>query len=161
DVAYGIRRADDLAAVVAFFEARNGRLHGFRFKDWGDHKSGLPSAAISPKDQEIGTGNGSLTEFALLKRYSSGAQSWTRAIAKPVAGTVRVALGGVEQMSGWTVDTTTGVVTFDTAPAAGVAVTAGFAFDVPVRFDTDALDVTLDLERLGSITSIPLLEIRR
>ena len=71
------------------------------------------------------------TEFALLKRYSSGAQSWTRAIAKPVAGSVRVALGGVEQMSGWTVDTTTGVVTFDTAPAAGVAVTAGFAFDVP------------------------------
>ena len=161
DVAYGIRRADDLAAVVAFFEARNGRLHGFRFKDWADYKSGLPSQAISPTDQEIGTGNGSLTEFALLKRYSSGAQSWTRAIAKPVAGSVRVALGGVEQMSGWTVDTTTGVVTFDTAPAAGVAVTAGFAFDVPVRFDTDALDVTLDLERLGSITSIPLLEIRR
>ena len=161
DVAYGIRRADDLAAVVAFFEARGGRLHGFRFKDWGDYRSALPSAAISPNDQEIGTGNGSLTEFALLKRYSSGAQSWTRAIAKPVAGSVRVALGGVEQMSGWTVDTTTGVVTFDTAPAAGVAVTAGFAFDVPVRFDTDALDVTLDLERLGSITSIPLLEIRR
>jgi uncharacterized protein (TIGR02217 family) len=161
DVAYGIRRADDLAAVVAFFEARNGRLHGFRFKDWGDYKSGLPSTAISPTDQEIGTGHGSLTEFALLKRYSSGAQSWTRAIAKPVAGSVRVALAGVEQMSGWTVDTTTGVVTFDTAPAAGVAITAGFAFDVPVRFDTDALDVTLDLERLGSITSIPLLEIRR
>jgi len=161
DVAYGIRRADDLAAVVAFFEARNGRLHGFRFKDWGDYKSGLPSAAISPNDQEIGTGNGSLTEFALLKRYSSGAQSWTRAIAKPVAGSVRVALGGVEQMLGWTVDTTTGVVTFDTAPAAGLAITAGYAFDVPVRFDTDALDVTLDLERLGSITSIPLLEIRR
>ncbi len=44
DVAYGIRRADDLAAVVAFFEARNGRLHGFRFKDWGDYKSCLPSA---------------------------------------------------------------------------------------------------------------------
>ena len=161
DVAYGIRRADDLAAVVAFFEARNGRLHGFRFKDWADHKSGLPSAAISPTNQEIGTGNGSLTEFALLKRYSSGAQSWTRGIAKPVAGTVRVALGGVEQISGWSIDTTTGVVTFDTAPAAGVAVTAGFAFDVPVRFDTDALDVRLDLERLGSITSIPLLEIRR
>ena len=161
DVAYGIRRADDLAAVVAFFEARGGRLHGFRFKDWGDYRSALPSAAISPNDQEIGTGNGSLTEFALLKRYSSGAQSWTRAIAKPVAGSVRVALGGVEQMSGWSVDTTTGVVTFDGAPAEGVAITAGFEFDVPVRFDTDALDVTLDLERLGSITSIPLLEIRR
>jgi uncharacterized protein (TIGR02217 family) len=161
DVAYGIRRADDLAAVVAFFEARNGRLHGFRFKDWGDHKSCLPSQASSATDQAIGSGDGALTVFQLVKRYASGGQSWTRTITKPVAGTVRIALDGVEQASGWSVDTTTGIVTFDTAPATGVAVTMGFEFDVPVRFDTDALDVILDLERLGSITSIPLVEIRR
>lgn len=161
DVAYGIRRADDLAAVVAFFEARNGRLHGFRFKDWADHKSCLPSQTPGPADQPVGTGDGATTTFQLVKRYASGGQTWVRTITKPVVGTVRVALDGVEQASGWSVDTTTGVATFDTAPAAGVAVTAGFAFDVPVRFDTDALDVTLDLERLGSITSIPLLEIRR
>ena len=96
-----------------------------------------------------------------MKHYASGAQSWTRAIAKPLATSVCIALGGVEQPSGWSVDTTTGVVSFGAAPGAGVAITAGFEFDVPVRFDTDALDVTLDLERLGSITSIPLLEIRR
>ena len=155
DVAYGIRRADDLAAVVAFFEARNGRLHGFRFKDWGDHKSCLPSGTPSPADQMIGTGDGATTAFQLAKRYSSGAQSWTRAIAKPVAGTVTIALNGAPQPSGWTVATTTGLVTFAAPPVAGVAVTAGFAFDVPVRFDSDALDVTLDLERLGSITCIP------
>ncbi len=158
DVAYGIRRADDLAAVVAFFEARNGRLHGFRFKDWGDHKSCLPSGTPSPTDQAIGTGDGTTTAFQLVKRYASGAQSWTRAIAKPVVGSVRIALGGVEQPSGWSVDTTTGVVTLSAAPGSGVAITSGFEFDVPVRFDTDVLDVTLDLERLGSITSIPLLE---
>jgi len=161
DVAYGIRRADDLAAVVAFFEARNGRLYGFRTKDWADYKSALPSQAISPTDQQIGTGTGSLKTFQLSKRYTSGAQSWTRAIVKPVAGTVRVALGTVEQLTGWTLDTTTGIVTFTTAPGNGVIVRAGFEFDVPVRFDTDMLDVTLDIERLGSITSIPLLEIRR
>ena len=161
DVAYGIRRADDLALVVAFFEARNGRLHGFRYKDWADYKSALPSQAISPTDQQIGTGTGSLQTFQLSKRYTSGAQTWVRTIAKPVAGTVRVALGMVEQMSGWTVDTTTGLITFTTAPANSVIVRAGFEFDVPVRFDSDTLDVTLDLERLGSITSIPLLEIRR
>ena len=160
DVAYGIRRADDLAEVVAFFEARNGRLHGFRFKDWADFKTCLPSQAPGPSDQPIGTGNGSATLFQLVKRYTSGAQSWTRAITKPVAGTVTIALNGTPQPSGWSVSTTTGLVTFTTAPAAGVAITAGFEFDVPVRFDTDALDVTLDLERLGSITSIPLLEIR-
>ena len=161
DVAYGIRRADDLAAVVAFFEARNGRLHGFRYKDWADYKSGLPSQPVTPTDQLIGTGDGIVTSFALLKHYTSGAQAWTRTIAKPVAGSVRLALGGVEQMSGWSVDTTTGVVSFDIAPGAGVVITAGFEFDVPVRFDTDTLDVTLDIERLGTITSIPLLEIRR
>ena len=161
DVAYGIRRADDLAAVVAFFEARNGRLYGFRFKDWADYKSSLPSQAVAPTDQQIGIGTGALKTFLLSKRYTSGAQTWIRSIAKPVTGTVRVALGMVEQLSGWTVDATTGVVTFTTAPGSGVIIRAGFEFDVPVRFDTDTLDVTLDIERLGSITSIPLLEIRR
>jgi len=160
DVAYGIRRADDLAAVVAFFEARNGRLHGFRFKDWADFKSCLPSQAPGATNQPIGTGNGAATLFQLTKNYTSGAQSWSRTITKPVAGTVSIALNGATQASGWSVSTATGLVTFTTAPAAGVAITAGFEFDVPVRFDTDALDVTLDLERLGSITSIPLLEIR-
>jgi uncharacterized protein (TIGR02217 family) len=160
DVAYGIRRADDLAAVVAFFEARNGRLHGFRFKDWADFKSCLPSQMPGPTNQPIGSGNGAATQFQLAKRYTSGAQSWTRAITKPVAGTVAIALNSTPQASGWSVSTTTGLITFVTAPAAGVAITAGFEFDVPVRFDTDALDVTLDFERLGSITSIPLVEIR-
>lgn len=161
DVAYGIRRADDLAVVVAFFEARNGRLHGFRYKDWADYKSALPSQAITATDQQIGTGTGSQQTFQLSKRYTSGGQTWVRTIAKPVAGTVRVALGMVEQLSGWTLDATTGVITFTTDPAGGVIVRAGFEFDVPVRFDSDTLDVTLDLERLGSITAIPLLEIRR
>ena len=160
DVAYGIRRADDLAAVVAFFEARNGRLHGFRFKDWADFKSCLQSQTPGPNDQPIGTGNGSTTQFQLTNRYTSGAQSWMRAITKPVAGTVTIALDGTPQASGWSGSTTTGLITFTPAPAAGGALTAGFEFDVPVRFDTDALDVTLDLERLGSITSIPLVEIR-
>ncbi len=161
DVAYGIRRADDLAAVVAFFEARNGRLYGFRFKDWADYKSCLPSQPITPTDQQIGTGTGALKTFQLAKRYTSGAQTWVRTIAKPVAGTTRVALGMVEQMSGWTLDATTGIVTFTTAPSSGVIIRAGFEFDVPVRFDSDSLDVTLDVERLGSITSIPLVEIRK
>lgn len=161
DVAYGIRRADDLAAVVAFFEARNGRLHGFRFKDWADHKSCLPSQVPGPTDQVVGTGDGSQTVFQLVKSYASGAQSWTRVIAKPVADTVRVALDGIEQGNGWAVDPTTGLLGFAAEPSNGVTITAGFEFDVPVRFDSDLLDVTLDVERLGSITSIPLLEIRR
>ena len=161
DAAYGIRRADDLAAVVAFFEARNGRLFGFRWKDWADYKSCLPSQMPAATDQTIATGDGAKTAFQLVKSYTSGSQSWTRTITKPVAGTVTVAVDGTVQSSGWSVDTTTGLITFTTAPANGSAITAGFEFDVPVRFDTDQLDVTLDIERLGSITSIPLIEVRR
>ena len=320
DVAYGIRRADDLAAVVAFFEARNGRLHGFRFKDWADFKSCLPSQTPSAFDQPLGGGSGSATAFQLVKRYTSGAQSWTRVITRPVAASVLVgqsvpeqaellanpldprtgwsntgalgstspetwgpyvsayalgssgaglrqnpagamtagkvyraqcwmkqgsspaarlniraqpgnldswisgpfaaptvaattagpigavtaedlgsgfwrwsfdltlgagfttALLGVGNMtvgqsviilgaslrepaqtgpaSGWTVDPATGLVSFATPPLAGTILSAGFEFDVPVRFDSDALPVTLDLERLGSIPSIPLIEVR-
>ena len=161
DVSYGIRRADDLASVVAFFEARNGRLHGFRFKDWVDYKSSKPSEAPNAMNQLIGTGDGTETEFQLVKRYASGSQAWTRVITKPVAGSLTISLGGTLQPSGWTLDATTGIVTFAAPPGNGIAIRAGFEFDVPVRFDSDVLDVTLDIERLGSITSIPLIEIRR
>jgi uncharacterized protein (TIGR02217 family) len=141
DVAYGIRRADDLAAVVAFFEARNGRLHGFRFRDWGDYKSCMPSQVLGPSDQLVAVGDGTETEFQMIKHYTSGDQTWSRVIEKPVAGSISVALDSIAQPTGWTLDATTGLITFDVAPATGVAVTAGFQFDVPVRFDTDELDV--------------------
>lgn len=160
DVAYGIRRADDLARVVAFFEARRGRLQAFRFKDWSDYKSCLPSARISELDQQVGIGDGAITSFALTKAYGSGPETYLRRIVKPVAGTIRVALNGAEQFTGWSADVTAGIVSFDVPPDPGVIVTAGFEFDTPVRFDADTLDVTLDLERLGSITAIPLIEVR-
>ena len=161
DVAYGVRNADALATVVAFFEARNGMLYGFRFKDWSDYKSTAPSLTVAATNQSLGTGTGAQTTFQLRKNYTSGARTYSRAITKPVAGTVKVALAGVEVFTGWTVDTTTGIVTFTVPPGVAVAVTAGFEFDVPVRFDADMMDVALDFERLGSITSIPLIEVRK
>jgi uncharacterized protein (TIGR02217 family) len=160
DVSYGIRRVDDLHAVVAFFEARLGRLYGFRFKDWADYKSCAPSKGVSEMDQLIGTGDGETTEFALSKAYGTAPHIYQRRIEKPVAGTIRIALGGAEQFNGWSIDNDTGIVTFDAAPESDVSITAGYQFDVPVRFDSDLMDVTLDIERLGSITSIPLVELR-
>ena len=127
----------------------------------GRLRSGLPSTPVTPIDQALGTGDGATTAFQLAKRYESGAQSWVRRIVKPVAGTVRIARAGAEAVSGWSVDATTGIVTFTDRPRSRRFVTAGFEFDVPVRFDTDRLDVTWDLDRLGSIASIPLLEVRR
>ncbi|MFD1912051.1 TIGR02217 family protein [Halodurantibacterium flavum] len=161
DVSYGIRRADDLAAVVAFFEARNGRLYGFRFKDWADYRSGPPSRVPKAQDQLLGTGNGIQRHFRLRKLYGSETTGgWWRAIRKPVAGSVRVALGEIERFDGWTLDAGSGTLIFAAAPEPGIEVRAGFEFDVPVRFDSDLLQVTLDVERLGSIPSIQLIELR-
>ena len=160
DAGYGVRDLNDLHAVIAFFEARHGRLYGFRFKDWLDWKSRPPLDEVSPLDQNIGVGDGERTAFQLVKRYVSGAQSYTRPIHKPVAGTVRVAVDGVEITSGWSVDATTGLVTFDVAPAPGAVVSAGFEFDVPVRFDTDRLDISLSRFRAGEIPHIPMIELR-
>ena len=158
DAGYGVKSLDDLHAVIAFFEARQGRLTGFRFKDWSDFKSCAPGAASSPLDQALGTGDGHATVFPLTKTYASGPSSWTRTIAKPVAGTIRVAVAGVEITSGFSVDTTTGLVTFISAPTG--ALTAGFEFDVPARFDTDQLSINLSTFAAGEIPSIPLVEIR-
>jgi uncharacterized protein (TIGR02217 family) len=159
DISSGVRNGDDLAALVAFFNARMGRFHGFRFKDWSDYKSCLPSATVAPEDQALGDGDGVVRSFRLRKRYGADLIGVWRMIRRPVAGTVRVALDGVEALSGWTVNAATGIVSFTVAPGDGVAVTAGFQFDVPVRFDLDQLDLTLTVERLGAIPSIPLVEL--
>jgi len=161
DAGLGVRTLDALYGVIAFFEERRGRLHGFRFRDRVDHRSGPPSRAVGPLDQRIGTGDGATKAFPLLKSYGTGAAAYVRPIAKPVGGTVRVALSGVEQPVGtaFTCDPATGIVVFPTAPAAGVAITAGFEFDVPVRFDTDELDIDLSAFEAGAVPRIPLIEI--
>lgn len=159
DVGYGVKTLDDLHAVIAFFEARLGRLYGFRFKDFLDYKSCTPSAVPAPTDQLIATGDGQTKTFALRKTYRSGPSQYIRAITKPVAGSLRVAVNAVEQ-SGVALDSTTGIVSFGAAPPLGAAITAGFEFDVPVRFDTDSLSIALTNFSAGEIPSIPLVEIR-
>jgi len=161
DAGLGVRSLDDLAEVIAFFEARHGQLCGFRWKDWTDFKSCLPSAPVGAFDQTLGLGDGSATEFGLRKVYASGGQSYARPIAKPVAETLRVAVGGAElAASGYVLDAATGRVTLAEAPAAGVMVTAGFEFDVPVRFDTDRITTSLAGFAAGEVPSIPVVEVR-
>ena len=161
DAGLGVRTLDALHAVIAFFEERRGRLHGFRFRDRVDCRSGPPSRAVGPSDQRIGTGDGTTRAFALVKAYGTGTRAYARPIAKPVGGTVRVAVAGIEQAigTGFTCDPATGLVTFSTAPSAGAAVTAGFEFDVPVRFDTDELEIDLSAFEAGEVPRIPLVEI--
>ena len=164
DAGYGVKTFDALSQVVAFFEERRGRLYGFRWRDRLDNSSAAPDAAVAPTDQAIGSGDGSTVTFQLVKTYGSLYAPYQRAIVKPVAGSVRVAVNGTEQGEGgdFTIDTTTGMVTFLAGhiPATGANVTAGFLFDVPVRFDTDYLEVDLSAFAAGAIPKIPLVEIK-
>jgi uncharacterized protein (TIGR02217 family) len=161
DAGLGVRTLDALHAVVAFFEERRGRLIGFRFRDRIDWRSGPPSRAPTPLDQRIGTGDGAQHVFALAKTYGGAHAPYARPIAKPVGGSVRVAVNGVEQPIGaaFACDPTTGLVTFAAPPPPGAAITAGFDFDVPVRFDTDELEIDLSAFEAGAIPAIPLVEI--
>lgn len=161
---YGVKSLDDLHAVIAFFEERRGRLYGFRWRDHADDKSCAPGGTISPLDQAIGTGDGTRAAFQLIKTYGSAHAPWARTIAKPVAGSVRVGVDGGEGTEGidFTVGAATGVVQFlpGHVPGSGAVVTAGFAFDVPVRFDTDRLEVSVQGFRHGAIPNIPIIEVR-
>lgn len=160
---YGIKSIDDLHAVIAFFEERRGRLTGFRWRDQTDCKSCQPSQSPAPTDQTIGTGDGVRSTFQLVKVYGSAFAPWTRTIAKPVDGTVHVAVAGVAQPPGTlTIDHTSGLITFlpGHIPSLGATITAGFEFDVPVRFDTDKLEISLQGFTHGAIPHIPIIEVR-
>jgi uncharacterized protein (TIGR02217 family) len=163
DAGYGVRSLDALANVVAFFEERRGRLYGFRWRDRLDQCSAATGTA-GPLDQAIGTGDGTTSDFALTKTYGAAYAPYQRPIVKPVAGSVRIAIDGIEQAEGaaFVCDPSTGIVSFlaGHVPAEGVAITAGFLFDVPVRFDTDYLEVDFTAFAAGAIPKIPLIEIR-
>ncbi len=155
---YGVKSMADIEKVTAFFEARRGRLHAFRFRDPFDHQSGAYGKANAAGDQLIGDGDGTTLAFPLMKTYASGGAEYRRRIAKPVAGSVRVAVNGFETAA-FTADETSGVVTFAVAPPAGAVITAGYVFDCAARFDSDALRINLAAFRAGDIPSIPLIEV--
>ncbi len=162
DAGVSLRSLDDVEALIAFFEARSGQLFGFRWKDWADYKSCLPSKAPSALDQPIGQGDGEQLTFSLSKTYRSGEVTYTRPISKPVLGTVLVAIDGdpkVETLE-FSVDTATGIISFPTPPDPGVRITAGFEFDVPVRFDTDRIQASVASFKAGDVPSVPVVELR-
>ncbi len=162
DAGVGMRSLDDLEVLIAFFEARQGQLYGFRWKDWSDYKSCRPSEAVAFDDQIIGVGNGVMRDFGLTKTYRSGQADYARRIAKPVLGTIRVGIQGAEQLEGvhYTADPETGTVQFADPPDEGVQVTAGYEFDVPVRFDTDRIHLSVESFQAGDVPSIPVVEVR-
>lgn len=158
DLAGATMRMDAAHELLAFFEARRGRLHGFRFRDPVDWKSCAPSQSPSPMDQEIGVGDGEARSFQLRRRYGAGDSGWVRTITKPVADSVIIAVGGIATTA-FELDETTGVATLDDAPGAGVSVSAGFAFDTPVRFDADRIEFALEAFDAIRVLRAPIVEI--
>lgn len=145
----GVKSVDDARTLSAFFEARSGRLHSFRFRDPIDFSSGADSPGAT--DQTLGTADGSQTQFQLVKRYGDA----VRPITRPVDGTVLIAVNGtvVAHTRG-----PLGLITID-VPAAEAVVTAGFLFDVPVRFDADGLILSLDTQGAVNVADVPLIEV--
>jgi uncharacterized protein (TIGR02217 family) len=172
DASYAIRSRADLEEIRNYFHAMRGRFNGFRFKDWSDFSSGSSITgdqgalltAPDDEDQSIGTGDAAETQFQLVKNYIVGTETLVREIRKPVSGSVVVAVNGSPITEGpgageFQVDTTTGIITFGTAPAAAAAITAGYQFDIPCRFDVDEIATVFDGFDVQS-ASIPIVEIR-
>jgi uncharacterized protein (TIGR02217 family) len=158
DAGTGVRSLNDLYEIIGFFEARRGAFHGFRFRDPFDMKSCRPDQPPGAGDQQIGVGDGVTTGFQLVKWYGDGDDAYARPIAKPVAGTVLVAIDGVK-VSDFAVDVATGLVTFATAPGDGQVVTAGYEFDLAARFDAERIEISLSAFTAGQIPTIPIVEI--
>ena len=153
NVATGIKTNADMDNFIAFFRSRKGRAVGFRFKDWTDYQV---------INGDIATGDGSISNFQLRKQYISGNTTVNRPITKPVEGSYSIFIDGIEQVEAvdYTLDATTGIITFNTAPANNEVITASFEFDIPVRFDTDMMDITANTNALKSWGNIPVIELR-
>ena len=162
DAGLGMRSIDDVQALTGFFEARMGQMYGFRWKDWADFKSCASSVGVTFEDQSLGFGDGVRTDYQLVKTYSSGGHSYVRPITKPVAGTVRVGIeqDALQEGSDYEVDLSTGIIRFAHAPDPEMQVLAGFEFDVPVRFDTDRILVSVASFQAGQLPDVPVIEVR-
>lgn len=165
DAGYGIKSIQDINEIVAFYLCREGVVNGFRWKDFSDFTTAVGSVGTpSNTDCDLGLGDNATQEFQLRKKYVSGSETIYRAIEKPVDGTVVVALDGTPQNLGsdYTLNLTTGVITFSTAPGTGVSVTAGCEFDVPVIFApelAEGIENVYEAFDSGAIPSIPIVEL--
>ncbi|MDO6731014.1 DUF2460 domain-containing protein [Marinovum sp. 2_MG-2023] len=162
DAGLGLRSLDDIETMIGFFEARRGQLFGFRWKDWSDYKTCPASQEVAYRDQVIALGDGASVHYQLVKTYRSGAAEYARVVTKPVQGSVRIGVQGDELQESihWDVDETTGIVTFASPPLQDAEITAGFEFDVPVRFDTDRIATSVSSFQAGEVPNVPVVEVR-
>ena len=168
DLATGITEPEDLLTLKRFHMQRRGALNGFRFKDPLDHLSNDldpmdPDTQVTATDQLLQLVEGETKKYQLVKSYdddSGSGVAYVRKITKPIPGTVLISVNNVPTTTGWTVDTTTGIVTFTNVQTQQVR--AGFEFHTPVRFDSEAdraLEVAFREWKYGDIPRIGIIEV--
>lgn len=164
NLGYQIRRQEHVYEVLSLFEACEGQVHTFPYRDRIDFKSSSPFNEPQSNDVLLGTGDGTTAAFQLRKGYTAGSTTVYRTILLPVSGTLLVEVAGVlkTEPTHYTVNYNTGIITFTggNIPTAGQLVKAGFEFYTKVRFDTDELNISYEGFRVGSIPNIPLIEVR-
>lgn len=146
----------DAQELTEHLIARHGPLHSFLLQDQSDFSSNANHfGSTSNVDQNIGTGNGSQTEFQLQKLYGTGSNKKTRIISKPVPGTAVVAVDGVGQLLGtdYAIDDQSGRISFIIAPANTLAVTAGFMFYCQVAFAPAADSFEMEWEAFDIVNT--------
>ena len=156
-IGYGVNNRERASEIVNFFTARRGRLHSFRFRDWSDYLA---------VNEPLADADGSETEFQLRRTYGPQTQlTYTRKITKPVVSTVRIVNTPTDTGTpveidplSFGVDPVTGIVVFTVAPQAGKLSWSG-EFDIPVRFDTDSLDIAVIHVDAMQIPDITIVEV--
>lgn len=152
-ISVGQRPLEEIQVLTAFFEARSGPLYGFLFRDPFEHKTAGNNQAVSAIDVQIGVGDGVTTAMNLILQNG-------RQVTHPIEESLRIAIDGEEVFSGFTFDQVTKKLVFDAAPPVGAIISAGFEFDVPVRFENEQLIATRTVNNAGEVSDITLLELR-
>lgn len=161
DIGPAIQTLERATQLMEFFEARMGRLHAFRFRDFTDFATGPVNRPVTPFDQALAPMEGDPRRFQLRKAYRSGPGEVFRAITLPVPESLRVAVNGTEVLAGrdYTLDPLSGMVTLTPVPPPAAIITAGFAFDIAVRFEADRLDIALEAPNAARAISVGLIEV--
>lgn len=159
NVAFGLQNSSDpngdFNAIVAMWRAHFGSLLPFRFRDWSDYQA---------FDEPFASGDGITRAFQICKVYDPsykllgipGTLTYVRNITL-LDGTPSIKVNGVVTTA--LTISASGLVTFTTAPPAGQSLNWTGQFDVPVRFDTDQLEVVTNEADLTSIRSLPIKEV--
>ena len=134
---------DELRTLAGFFLQQQGAFAPFLFDDPTDD---------SVLAQSIGTGDASTTVFQLVRNFGG----FSEPIVAPNVVSAIYFNGVVQSSAGYTVDPTSGLVTFNSPPPSGQAITADFTYYFRVRFADDTAEFENFMYQLWSLKQVKL-----